>query len=416
MRALLLLTTCAGLALATAGQAQSAAAGSDASPQRGARAVWVLRSSLGSPASVRAMVATVADAGFDTVLLQVRGRGEAYYRSDIDPMASVPEGFDPLALAIDLAHEAGLSVHAWVNVNLVASPVTLPTATKHVVRRHPEWLMVPDALAPELSKRDPRSEAYLSALARWTRRESASVEGLYLSPVTTEARAYSVSVIRELVEAYPIDGLHLDYIRYPGSAFDYSPSALAEFRSSRLPLTGEEDRARLDAASKRDPRAWTRYLPESWEGFRRDRLTELVEEIVTAAAAARPGLTMSAAVVPDAALAREQKAQDWATWARDGLLDVVCPMVYTTDADVFARQVASVRDTVGDIPVWAGVGAYRLTAAQTVSHVRLARQSGATGVALFSYDSLVSARDRGARYFSVLRPALLEDDSVLTAR
>ncbi|HSG00414.1 MAG TPA: family 10 glycosylhydrolase, partial [Vicinamibacterales bacterium] len=174
--------------------------------------------------------------------------------------------------------------------------------------------------------------------------------------------------------------------------------------------------ARLDAAARRDPRAWTRYLPESWEGFRRDRLTELVEEIVTAAAAARPGLTMSAAVVPDAALAREQKAQDWAAWARDGLLDVVCPMVYTTDADLFARQVASVRDTVGDVAVWAGVGAYRLTAAQTVSHVRLARRSGATGVALFSYDSLVSARDRGARYFSVLRPALLEDDSVLTAR
>jgi len=384
---------------------------------RSARAVWVLRSSLTTAESVRTMIQAVSRAGFDTVFLQVRGRGEAYYLSDIEPRtATLAAGFDPLALAIDLAHDAGLSVHAWVNVNFVASPVTLPSSAEHVVRRHPEWLMVPRGLAPQLANSDPASPSFLSALARWTRRESATVEGLYLSPVTGAAQAYSVSVIQELVERYPLDGLHLDYIRYPSETFDFSAGALAEFRASRLPLTSDEERARLDQAAARDPLAWTSYLPESWAAFRRERLTELVERIVSAASGARPDIVVSAAVVPDAAEARDRKGQDWAGWARDGLLDVVCPMVYTQDANVFARQVSGVRETVGDVPVWAGVGAYRLTATQAVKHIRLARQSGASGIALFSYDSLASARDGGARYFSLLRPALTEDEQLSPVR
>jgi uncharacterized lipoprotein YddW (UPF0748 family) len=363
------------------------------------------------------MIRTVSAAGFDTVLLQVRGRGEAFYRSAIDPRAAeLSPDFDPLALAIELGHAAGLSVHAWVNVNLVASPVTLPRSADHVARRHPEWLMVPRALAAELSRAEPQSASYLSTLARWTRSQSNTVEGLYLSPVATEAQDYSVSVLRELVAAYPLDGVHLDYIRYPGESFDFSPAALAEFRSTRLPFTSAGERDRLDAAARRDPTAWTTYLPESWAGFRRDRLTELVERIVTTVSETRPGATVSVAVVPDAAEARDRKGQDWAAWARDGLVDAVCPMAYTTDPTVFARQVASVRQAIGDVPVWAGIGAYRLTAAQTSAHVRLARDGGAAGIVVFSYDSLAGQRDGGARYFAQLRPTLIEDASLFSAR
>jgi len=416
MRALTLCTACV-VGLSALGLAQSSAEPGAQDTRRSARAVWVLRSSLTTPESVRTMIQKVARAGFDTVFLQVRGRGEAYYDSDIEPRsADLTNGFDPLALAIDLGHDAGLSVHAWVNVNFVASAATLPGSPRHVVRQHPEWLMVPRVLAPQLSNADPASPSFLSTLARWTRRESASVEGLYLSPVTEAAQDYSVGVIREIVERYRLDGLHLDYIRYPGETFDFSAAALAEFRASRLPMTSDEERARLDQAAARNPLAWASFLPESWAAFRQERLTELVERIVSAASDVRPEIVVSAAVVPDADEARNRKGQDWAGWARDGLLDVVCPMVYTQDAKVFARQVAGVRETVGDVPVWAGVGAYRLTAAQAVKHVQLARQSGASGIALFSYDSLASARDGGARYFSVLRPALTEDESPSHAR
>lgn len=415
MRHILALTVCAGLLLSSGGRAQSAAP--EPGALQGVRAVWVLRTSLRSAASVRTMVKAASDAGFNTLLLQVRGRGEAYYRSRIDPRAAdLPADFDPLALAVELAHEAGLSVHAWVNVNLVASAVNLPRSPTHVVRRHPEWLMVPRALTRDLARTKPAAQGYLTTLAGWTRRQSDTVEGLYLSPLTREARDYSVSVIREIVDAYAIDGVHLDYIRYPGDGFDFSPAALAEFRASRLPETDSAERDRLDAAARRDASAWTTYLPESWAAFRRDRLTALVEGIVAAVSDARPAIPVTAAVVPDEADARARKGQDWVGWARDGLIDAVCPMAYTTDRTLFAQQVAGVRTAVDDVPVWAGIGAYRLTAAQTAAHVRLARGAGAVGIALFSYDSVAASRDGGARYFAELRPALIEGDTQAVAR
>ncbi len=151
------LIACAVLVMALTGLARSADPPQVATTNQSIRAVWVLRSTLTSPESVRSMVKMVSSAGFNTVLLQVRGRGEAFYTSAVDPRASgLPDDFDPLALAIGLGHEAGLAVHAWVNVNLVASAAALPRSSQHVVRRHPEWLMVPRELADALSKIAPR--------------------------------------------------------------------------------------------------------------------------------------------------------------------------------------------------------------------------------------------------------------------
>ena len=105
------------------------------------RALWVTRTTLTSPDSIRQMV-TAAD-----------------------------------------AHAAGLRVHAWVAVNLVSSSVSLPASRDHVIYRAPEWLMVPRELAAEMKKIDLRSPAYIGRLARWTRAHTSIVEGLYTSPL-----------------------------------------------------------------------------------------------------------------------------------------------------------------------------------------------------------------------------------------
>ncbi len=78
------------------------------------------------------MVRTARDHGFNTLLVQVRGRGDAYFTSSLEPRAAElqrqPASFDPLATVLAEAHEAGLRVHAWVNVNLVSSAADLPSA------------------------------------------------------------------------------------------------------------------------------------------------------------------------------------------------------------------------------------------------------------------------------------------------
>src|SRR5690606_26791871 len=94
------------------------------------RALWVVRTSLVSPAAIDAMVDAARAGGFNTLLIQVRGRGDAYYLGGAEPRAAAledqPASFDPLAHALDRAHAAGIRVHAWVNVNLVSSVALLP--------------------------------------------------------------------------------------------------------------------------------------------------------------------------------------------------------------------------------------------------------------------------------------------------
>jgi uncharacterized lipoprotein YddW (UPF0748 family) len=92
-----------------------------------------------------------------------------------------------------------------------------------------------------------------------------------------------------------------------------------------------------------------------------------------------------------------RRFQDWRGWIAANLVDVACPMAYTTDADVFASQVATAKQVAGSRPVWAGIGAYRLSPSQIVANVRTARRLGAEGVVLFSYDSLVDPT-RGRDY------------------
>src|SRR5687767_5121944 len=126
------------------------------------RALWVTRATLGNPESIKQMVAAADAGGFNTLLVQVRGRGDAYYAGTVEPRASElasKPAFDPLATVIEHAHASGIEVHAWVAVNLVSSSVSLPASRDHVVYRAPEWLMVPRELAAEMRKIDLRSPA-----------------------------------------------------------------------------------------------------------------------------------------------------------------------------------------------------------------------------------------------------------------
>jgi uncharacterized lipoprotein YddW (UPF0748 family) len=357
------------------------------------RALWVTRTTLTSPESIKQMVTAASTGGFNTLLVQVRGRGDTYYSGTIEPRAAELAGkptFDPLATVLDEAHGAGLKVHAWVAVNLVSSSVTLPASRDHVIYRAPEWLMVPRELAAEMKKIDLRSPAYVGRLARWTRAHASIVEGLYTSPLHPAAQDHTAAVIGEIAAKYAVDGIHLDYVRFPNDEFDYSPAAMDQFKAAIAP--GLTDRERREAATREplDPAAYPNLFPERWSEFRRDRLTDLVIKIRGAVKAARPSTIVSAAVVPDARIAFAERLQDWRGWIDQSLLDVLCPMAYTTDAETFQKQISAARAYAGSRPVWAGIGAYQMSPAQTLAHITAANKLGAAGIILFSYEALVA--------------------------
>jgi uncharacterized lipoprotein YddW (UPF0748 family) len=215
------------------------------------------------------------------------------------------------------------------------------------------------------------------------------VEGIFTTPVLPEAAAHVVAVVEDLVTRYPLDGLHLDYVRYPGPEFDYNLGTLRLFRDDLDPVLSAADRRRYDPRSVGDLIALTDLHAERWAGFRRARLNALVMRIRTAVKARRPAILLSAAVFPDATDAATRRFQDWRFWVENRWLDVLCPMAYTPDLAVFESQIASAQQMAAGRAVWAGIGAYRLTPTRTIENIATARRLGASGVVLFSYDSLV---------------------------
>jgi uncharacterized lipoprotein YddW (UPF0748 family) len=370
------------------------------------RALWVLRSSLTSPAAIATLVKTAHDHGFNTLLVQVRGRGDAYYSSALEPraadLARQPASFDPLAATLDEAHAAGLRVHAWINVALISSAVELPAAREHLVYEHPEWLMVPRAIAQDLAQVEPSSPAYIGKLARWTRGELDAVEGLYASLLLPNAASHAEAVIADVAKRYAVDGIHLDYLRYPNEQFDYSRFAIAQFRAEIRPHLDAATRRELDERESVDLFAYPDRFPDDWRAFRRTRLSALMLRLRTAVRTARPSALVTAAVAPEAQDAFDHRLQDWRGWVEGGLVDAICPMAYTTDAVRFTQQIEEVRRIAGARAVWAGIGSYRLTPEQTVDNILTARRLGAAGFVLFSYDSLTGPRQSAADYLAAV--------------
>jgi hypothetical protein len=77
-------------------------------------------------------------------------------------------------------------------------------------------------------------------------------------------------------------------------------------------------------------------------------------------------------------------------------------MAYAVEPAKFEGQLAATREAAGTHPVWAGIGAYRLSALQTVDNIQTARRLGAAGIILFSYDSLVAQRQASPDYLSIV--------------
>lgn len=355
------------------------------------RGLWVVRTTLAHPDSVRAMVRRADEAGFNTLLVQIRGRGDAFYRGGWEPRAELlrgrSDGYDPLAVAVQEAHDRGMAVHAWINTHLVASPARPPDDPSHLLNARPDLLAVPRDLARRLYGMDPRDPEYARALVEYARENSDRVEGVYSSPSHPEVKEHVHAIWTDVAARYAVDGMHFDYIRYPGPEFDYSRGALHRFRSWVWSRLDGSRRQALEAEFRDDPLAYVEALPEAWDEFRREQIDGLVTRVYHGVKKRRPEVLVSAAVFANRDDAFRFRYQDWRRWLREGVVDVVVPMAYTADDGVFRGQI---RDAVGAAGspdrVWAGIGAYRNSPEGTLSKIEAARELGVGGVVLFSYD------------------------------
>ena len=182
------------------------------------------------------------------------------------------------------------------------------------MNEHPEWLAVPRELGRELYHGDPRDPTYVRRLTDYAAANIDVVEGLYVSPSHPGVQERLRAVWMDLATHYDLDGIHHDYIRFPTSAFDYSRSALEQFREWVKPLVGARRYAELLAASHQNPYAFADSLPDQWDRFRRHSISELVDRIYRDVKAVRPNLLVSSAVLPEWRSAERWHFQAWASW------------------------------------------------------------------------------------------------------
>lgn len=334
------------------------------------RAVWVTRWDYKSRSDIAAVMDQCRRAGFNTVLFQVRGNGTVAYRSKIEPWSEDfggrDPGFDPLAVACAEAHKRGLELHAWVNVVPGWRGAKPPADPRQLYHAHPEWFWY-DAQG----RRQPLGW-YAS-----------------LNPCLPEVRQYIVSVMHEIVRNYPVDGLHMDYIRFPNDAHEMYAGlgGAPDYPRDRRTL----------ALFARDARGATpQSNPAAWNAWRTDQVTKLVRDIRVMVSRTKPAVRLSAAVGSFPDEAKRKHFQDAPRWVADGLVDAVYPMCYARDMGTFEQSLERWAAVRRRVPVVTGIMFDQREAALVRQQVARAVQSG-RHFAAFAYNSLFERRDPAGR-------------------
>jgi uncharacterized lipoprotein YddW (UPF0748 family) len=330
------------------------------SPTLEARAVWN-HSGTGAfpddPNSWDRSAKLLAENGFNMVFPNMLWGGLANYPSDVLPRSvTFKQHGDQLEKCCAAAREYGIEVHVWkVCFNL-------STAPKEFVQK---------------LRREGRTQV--------------SVKGEptdWLCPSNRKNQSLELESLLEVVRKYPVDGLHLDYIRYPGREYCFCDGCRRRFEAA----TGKK------VADKDWPKAcFSGDLKDEYNTWRCRQISDLVGAISREAKKVRPNLKLSAAVFGSYPGCRESVAQDWPAWIKAGYLDFICPMNYTADNAELASLIRNQLKLIdGRIPLYTGIGAtaagVHLTPDQVVGQIILARSLGAAGFSIFNHSPQTAAQ------------------------
>lgn len=245
---------------------------------------------------LRQMLDAAAALNLNAVIFQVRPHADALYDSPHEPWSFYLTGeqgeapspsYDPLAFAVEAAHERGLELHAWFNPYRAGHPADTSTlASSHVANQHPSWV-----------------------------REYG--EYLWLDPGLPEVQDHTHRVIMDVVRRYDVDGVHFDDYFYPYPSYD-------------------------DGAPFPDSASWAQARENGWTGsrddWRRHNVNELVERLYRSIKETKPhvqfGISPFGIWRPDHPPGTQgfdayaELYADARKWVRNGWVDYVTPQLY----------------------------------------------------------------------------------------
>ncbi|MQS07768.1 family 10 glycosylhydrolase [Streptomyces alkaliphilus] len=336
------------------------------------RSYWVdaFNEGIQSPARVSRVIEDALAVNANALIVQISRRWDCFCDRSLYPRTDAaidPAPYDPLDEVIRQAREAGLEVHAWVNVNTLWNSATPPRSPEHAFNRH----------GPTAEGAD-----------RWLNRRADGTEMIgansYIDPGHPAAVDHIVEAVRGLVREYDVDGINLDYIRHPdGSAatgrsdWGYNEVSLARFRAA----TG-----RVDTPHPADA---------EWTSWRRDQVTGLVRRLYLGLWEEDPTVRLSVNAVTyghgpgvtggwESSRPYTEVLQDWAGWLEEGIVDTVVAMNYKRQwmpdqAAMFAEWSEFLADHQSGRQAVNGPALYLNPIAESVEQARIALAPTAAG-------------------------------------
>ena len=278
------------------------------------RGVWI-RPSFKTQEEICKVLDSLNKTGINTIFIETYYHGMTIFPSTTMEsrgfMKVNPdyENFDALDFWIHEAHKRNIKVNIWFETFYIGArnPASNP---KNIVAINPSWANV--------TKRDYDKNKPTPSIAEHN--------GYFLDPANPEVQSFLLELLCEIIQKYKPDGINLDYIRYP-QAID------PKYSGSDLSSWGYTNFARNEYKSIYgiDPVELTQFEPlwESWNEYRRGKVTEFVRRVSKICRSNNINLT--AVIFPNRQAALDMKQQDWKRWSINNYVDGFTPIFLTCD-------------------------------------------------------------------------------------
>ena len=322
------------------------------------RAIWH-RPHEKSEAEVEKTVSTLADAGFNLILIETNYEGYANAQKCVHDFLPIRKGyengFDVIQCFIDVCKRKCIKIHCWFeDFFFGVEDQGCPMA-----ELHPEWMAK-------------RKDGGLLHDAYDT--------FYFLNAALPEVRELLLSLCKEILDNYDFDGLQLDYIRYPVIRnVERSAGFESQTKAMFLADTGID----IDTVESTDSPEWEKFL--TWRAEKVSEYVKSVRELILEYRKNGRNIELSTAVFGDPIEAIHLKCQNWQYWVKQGWLDAIYPMAYLNDAEDVGNEVGYMVKNYGEAPNISGISPMysKLPVIESTKQVEECRKAGAKGVAFF---------------------------------
>ncbi len=323
---------------------------------------------------VRRTLDSMQSIGINTVFLETYFHGYTIFPSrtmrsyNFTEQNPIFAGFDPLKAYVTEAHARNMKVHVWFESFYVGNkhPSNDPNS---ILSIRPEW--------GNKNKANAGKEGYVP--------HPVEHNGYFLDPANPEIHNFLVLIVKEIISTYGVDGVNLDYIRYPSS----QKATSAGFEASNWGYT-QYARDEFKKIYGTDP-ASIKYKDELWYKWNEYRQNKITVYLSKMRKAARGKVVLSAVVFPDYRAALETKQQNWVKWTNDDYLDAITPLILTSDDTLFEIMFKEIKTKMSSQTIiYPGlfVGFMEGEAEDLLKQINVSRSLKSNGVILFDWAHL----------------------------